>query len=386
MTASAQFEDDSVGRVRASLTTALFYTDNFFYQPEETQSAIGAWLRPELAYKAEARKLQLDARVSGEYGTFDTPGSKDNYLDGLGALTVGWIATQRSRFTLDGALQRGHDPFGLDRTEGTATTEIDLDEWNQTTGGLRYRFGTPGARVNAEVGVSSLAKEYQTNRDATQFLDYDSTAVNYALYYNYTPKTAAVLSFSRTDIQFDRPFDNTLGPGGSALDNRSGEVYQVRVGATWLATAKTSGDVRAGYRERTFDQLDVSEEGFDWQAGIKWSPTAPMLIELKSGRSEQQSYLSDTNVIDTDFTSLSIRRSLRARTRGTVMLEQSNADFVGGERSDHTNRAVVGLEHVLKTNLFLVGNIGYETRSSSDSLREYDRMSGFVGVRLGHPG
>lgn len=376
-------QSDDLGRLRLGITAAAYYTDNVYYQPEQTQDALGALLRPEFVYRSEARKAQLEARANGEFGAFDTPGSKDNYLDATGALKLALTPTLRNRLALEGSYTLGHDPFGLQRTEGTPSTETDLDEWNQIAGGLRYRYGAPGARINAETGVSTLDKEYRTNRAATEFLDYRMTTVDYALFYNYSPKSSAVLSFSRGDVQFDKPFDNNAGPGGSDLDTRTGNVYQVRTGLVWLATEKTAGDVRGGYRRRTFDNVPESVEGFDWQASVRWSPTPPTLIELSSGRAEEQSYLTDANVIDTDFVALQARRSVTSRTRASVRVEQLNAGFVGLARDDRTHNMRVGFEHVLKHNLFLVGSVDYGSRSSSAAFRDYDRLSGFVGVRLG---
>lgn len=380
--AQAQLEDAG-GRLRTSITGVLFHTDNFFYQPDQSQDAWGTLLRPELAYRGATGKSDLDVRLNGEYGMFDTPSSKDDYFDAAGTLAFSLAPTLRNRFGADLGLRRGHDPYGVDRTEGTATAEVDLDEWNQFNGGLRYRYGAPGARVNAELALSGFDKEYTTNRAFTEFLDYYSTTADYSLFYNYSPKSSAVLSFSRSDIQFDRSFDNNAGPGGSDLDHRSGEIYQVRAGLTWLATGKTSGDVRGGYRQRTFDNLDETQEGFDWQVGLKWAPSPPMLVEVTGGRDEQQSYRLDTNVIDTQALALAVRRSMSARARVSGSVELLEADFVGGDRKDETLTFRTGLEYLLQRNLFAVGNVDYASRSSNAALRDYDRLSAFVGVRLG---
>jgi hypothetical protein len=282
--AAASAQELGGGRARASLVTSFFYTDNFYYEDVTSTNARGLLLRPQLAFVTQTSKLEIDLAAKGEAGMFSVPGEKDDYIDGTSLLAIAWTPTYRNRFALDGSLAHGHDPWGIARTEGTPSALAEVDEWNERRGGARYRYGAPNARVNAEVGLRASEREYQTNRASTQFLDYDTTALDYAVSYNVTPKTAAVLGFTRTDIDFSTPFDNNAGPGGTDLDTRSGTLYQVRTGARWLATAKTSGDVRVGYRQRTFAALSGDVEGLDWSAGVQWSPTPPMLIELRTGR------------------------------------------------------------------------------------------------------
>jgi polysaccharide biosynthesis protein VpsM len=386
--ASADGEALYGDQLRASLTATGSYTDNFYYNATKIDAA-GAVLRPEVQFVTETGKAQIDLTGRGEYGTFDTPGSNDDYLDSYGQARFGWAPTYRNRLLLEGSYTHGHDPFGLVRTEGSATVNNEMDEWDQSSGTMRYRYGAPAATVNAEVSGTYTDRSYATNEALTRFLDYRTTQIDYSVFYNYSPKTAAVVSFTRTDVDVRQPFNNNAGPataqdpGGSDVDDRSGETYQVRAGLRWLATAKTSGDVRAGYRQRTFDDVAADLEGFDWQAGIQWSPTQPMLFELRTARSEQQSYLQNAGVIDIKTTTLRAKRSLSSRLRGEIALEQQLADFFGTGRDDETDSATVGLEYVAMSYLFVVGNVGYQTRESSFAGRDYDRFNAFVGLRLG---
>lgn len=377
--------DTGSGRLQGSLTTLVSHTNNYFYQPTNEQSVTAGLLRPEIKFQAETSKTSLDLTGRVEYGTSTAPGSKDDYFDRKFGLDLGWTPTYRNRFSFEGSLDHGHDPFGIARTEGSPVLNTDLDQWNHSQGGARYRYGAPSARVNAEVGVSARNVDYTTNRAATQFLDYKSTTVDYNLFYNYTPKTSLVLSFSRTGVDFNMPFDTdgSGGPSPGDIDTRGGKVYQARAGIRWLATAKTSGDIRAGYRQRTFDNVPGNLEGFDWQAGVQWSPTSPLLVELKTARSEEQSYRVDANVIDVESNALSIKRTVNSRSRVSLDFAQTKSRFFGSGRDDQTRSAGVGLEYAAMSSVFLVANLGYQTRDSTLAGLDYRRMDGFVGLRLG---
>jgi hypothetical protein len=372
-------------RARANLSTAFFYTDNFFYENVDPTVARGLLLRPEFAFITQTSKLEVALRARGEAGIFSVPGEKDDYLDGSGTVAVGWTPTYRNRFSLDGGLQHGHDPWGIDRTEGAPSALAEVDEWKASRGGGRYRYGAPNARVNAELGINAFDKQYQTNRASTQFLDYQTLAVDYALSYNVTPKTSAVLGFTRTDIDFSMPFDNNLGPGGEDVETRSGDLYQVRTGARWLATAKTSGDVRFGYRQRTFDAVTDDLDGFDWSVGVEWSPTPPVLLQLRTSRDEQQSYRFDTGTIDQRTVNLKARMHLTTRSRLTLGADVIASDFYGATRSDDTRNFAIGLDYRALSWLYTLAEFGYSVRESTDPARDYDRLTLGLGLGFGRP-
>ena len=380
-TALAQ-EDDAAAdtdlgasRVRTQLTGAAYFSDNFYNRPTNESSGYGTLLRPEAEFLKEGAKLRLEAELEAEYGMFSLPGSDDDYLDGAARLKLASQATLRNQLRLEGQFKHGHDAFGVDRTEDASARDADLDRWNRTTGALHYRYGAPGAQLNAEVGIATLEKRYVTNDAATEPLNYDSTDVIYTVFYNYSSKTAALIDFSRTDFSFDRPF--------GAVDIRGGELYRLRAGIKWLATGKTSGDVRAGYRRRLFDAGTADIEGVDWEAGVDWTPVPRSTLRLATARSEQESYTADARVIDIESISLDWKHNLTSRTRSTVGLEHLKADYDSSGRSDKILSAAVGLEHRLQSHLWAVGTIGMTQRDSSLALREYDRLNAFLGLRLG---
>jgi len=379
VTAQESADADAVGggRLKTELRALGFYTDNFYNQPANEADAYGLVLAPRATFVKQSQKIEVGVDGGVEYGAFDLPGSQDDYVDGLLQLRLASQPTLRNQFRLGGGFKRGHDPFGVDRTEDATTRDDDLDQWNRTALGLRWRYGAPGARMNAEVGASTLEKKYVTNRAVTDPLSYDSTRIDYTLFYNYSEKTSALLDFSREDFSFDRPLDPT------APDPRGGELYRVRGGAKWLATGKTSGDVRLGYRRRTFDAGASNFEAVDWEAGVDWSPVPRTTLRLETARSEQESYTIDARVIDIESLSLDWKHNLSSRTRTTVRAERITADFDISGRSDEIYGLSAGAEHQALSWLWLTGNVGVNNRDSSVAAREYDRLNALFGVRLG---
>lgn len=364
------------GRWLAQVRGAGFYTDNFFYEPTTPQSASGWLINPALGYLTETARTRLSFDAGGEYGTFDVPGSADDYLDGSAALKAGLQASTRNRLELMLDGRRGHDPFGLDRTEGAPpSSAAELDEWNEAAGGVRHRFGTSGAVLNTELGASGLRRHYLTNRAATQFLDYEVTTLDGAIFYNYSPKTSALVDFSRSDYDFEYAF--------AGADNRSGELYRARVGVKWQATAKTAGDVRVGYRERSFEDSDETFRGADWEAGIEWRPVWPAMIKFSTGRTEQPSYLSGVRAIDARHASAQWHQPWTNRFNSSLGVSALRADFLGNGRSDDFGRAHLNLEYRLSSHAAAIVNVTFANRESTTAAREYERVSSFAGIQVG---
>lgn len=380
--AHGQLDDDFLenvlggGRLHASLQATGYYTDNFFNEPADQEAASGTLIIPRVLYTKETAKIEFQGILEGEYGLFDVPGTADDYADGAAQLRLGVQPTLRNRVTLNAGLKHGHDAFGVNRTEDAAVQDQELDRWNEGTGGIHYRFGAPGAKINADLSVKELQKHYISNRLDTQVLNYDATTYQSGVYYNYSPKTSALLDFHWTDYSFDYPF-------GGGPDTRGGSLYRLRTGVKWLATAKTSGDIRVGYRARTFDSGEPDISGIDWEAGVNWSPAQRDQVEITTARLEQQSYRGDSRLLDVSATTLGWAHVFNARVRTQARLEYLSVDFEGSGRNDEILGGGVTLEYLALSYLWVVANVATTGRDSNIEAREYDRFSGYLGIRLG---
>lgn len=374
--AGAQEGFDS-SRVSADVLASGVYTDNFYYGTgkEPREAAFGAVVAPRAAYKATRGRLDLLGTIAGEIAAFNQEPA-DNYEDGSIGLNTSWLATRRGRLDLRAGFERKHDPFGINRTENAPVRDRDLDIWHALQGGLLFHYGAPEATLNAEVGVSALSRFYETNRAATRFLDYTGTSVQYALFYNFSPKTAMLFDFVRADIRFDEPF--------GAADARSGDEYRARTGVKWLATGKTSGDLRVGAFRRAFDNSSDSEQGLDWQATVQWVPRARTLLDLEAARSSQESYRADTRVNITRSATARWKQFWGARTSSQLSIGHTTTDFVGIARKDTAYNVRLGLDYVLTQSLSAVMAAETFNRTSNEPTSEFDRVSVFAGIRLGY--
>lgn len=374
--ANAQQEAFDSSRTSADVLFSSVYTDNFYYGTgdEPRESAFGGILRPHGVFRATQGKLNILAALEGELATFNTPGSVDDYEDARANLGTSWLATRRGRLDLRANFQRGHDPFGANRTEDVTVRDRELDIWHTAQAGGLFHYGAPEATLNAEIGLSALQKRYQTNEAETRFLDYTSSSLQYTLLYNFSPKTATLFDFVRTNVTFDEPF--------GAADERAGDEYRVRTGMRWLATGKTSGDVRVGVFRRQFDGSTATEQGLDWEAGIQWAPRARTLLNLDTGRGSQESYRADTRVNITQSANVRWKQHWGTRLNSQLSVGRTATRFVGLGRNDTLYNARLGLDYALTQSFTAVMAAESFNRTSNEPTHEFDRFSGYLGVRL----
>lgn len=375
--AAAQEGFDS-SRASADVLATGVFTDNFYYNTadEPQEAAYGTLVAPRAVYKGTRGRFDILAQASGEFATFNTPGGMDDYEDARASLNTSWLATRRGRLDLRAGFERSHDPFGINRTEDATVQDRELDVWHALQAGGLFHYGAPEATLNAEVGLSALSKTYQTNEAETRFLDYTQSGLQYTLFYNFSPKTALLFDFVRTDIQFDEPFAGT--------DTRSGDEYRLRTGVRWIATGKTSGDLRIGTFRREFEEGGGSEQGLDWQATVQWAPRARTLLDLEGTRGTQESYRADVNVNITRSLTARWKQYWGARLSSQLGVGQSEIEFVGISRKDTAYNVRLGLDYMLSQSLTAVMAAESFNRTSNEPTSEFDRISAYAGIRLAY--
>src|SRR5689334_3183080 len=125
--ATAQESFDS-SRASAGVLASSVYTDNFYYNTgnEPRADAIGVVISPQADYKATKGRLDLLGGLAAELATFDLPGSADDYEDARIGVSSSWLATRRGRLDVRVGFDRGHDPFGINRTEDATVRDTEL--------------------------------------------------------------------------------------------------------------------------------------------------------------------------------------------------------------------------------------------------------------------
>lgn len=357
------------------------YTDNYYYQPsnQDKRDAVGVLLRPNVGYNSASPRFRFSSGVNAEIAFFSLPGSVDDYRD-LGAHAgISWAVAPHHRLGYNLGVAQGHDPFGLGRTEGGGSQNDSLDRWVSETYAITYVYGRPRFAIDGKLGVTS--KNYHTNRKDTKFLDHDIESGELTLFYHYSPKTSALLDLVVARDNFAREFGGNFVP-------RDAMEYRVRTGARWLATAKTSGDVRVGYATRHFDAATFGTPSkplrntsrFDWVINLDWLPMIPTRLGLQTGRQSLESY-NEAGFLDTVYTRLTWKQAWTTRLSSTVGAGYTRADFVNTGRRDSGFNVTADAEYIILPKLSAFGGYGRDHRGSNRNDVVYDKNTVFLGLR-----
>lgn len=372
--------DDQGTFLRGSIEAGANFTDNAFYvtNDAEPQDASGLLLRPEVKVSRILPRFNLTASAAGELGTFDLPDDVDDYFDYQFGLNADWISAIRHNWSFGTKLREDHDPFGTERTEGTSLATRDLDQWRETNGSIGYRYGIPTDRYNLALSASALNRTYTTNRADTQFLDYEVGFAQIIGFFNLSPKSSLFSSISGSRTMYE-----TVNPGSF---DRSATEMRYGLGAQWKASAKTIGDLRLGYVDRSLRDSDERDfTSFDWSANLSWSPRSFTSFDLQTGRASQESYLNNVEFINNRFAGIGWTQEWTQLLQSRLGVRFLDSEFVGTSRTDQTVTATLDIKYRLTPYLSLLANASTSAVDSEadfdSSFAEYDRFYGYLGAR-----
>jgi hypothetical protein len=123
-------------------------------------------------------------------------------------------------------------------------------------------YGAPGAQGRFELELGGMDKRYDNNRAATVIDDRNEKYVGGTFFWRIAPKTSLLAQVKRTNIDYADP--------ASTLDSSETAYY---VGATWEATALTTGTVKVGGITKDFKNPGVADSSqLAWDGEVRWSP------------------------------------------------------------------------------------------------------------------
>ena len=360
--------------VDVELDSSLRYFDNFYFERDETQPVVGAVLAPSVALRRDARRFVFNTRAAIEAGAFSFS-NEDNYVDSDTSARLALLMPGEQVLQVDGRFRTDHDPFGTVRTEGSGVEpDRSLDEWQQTQLGASYVIGERFAtRMALRLAYDYLDRRYTTNEDVTRFLDRQTHTPSLTASLTLSPKTALLLYVSQSDTDYDET--------AAGMPDRSGTAQVYAAGVAWEATAKTSGDLRAGTTEWTpEDDAQPERDSFYWEAGLNWNPSLRTRLRLESGRNYRPTYRFNSQFIDERSTTLRWRQSWTARFNSSLSLQFTDRDFVGsGNQQDVFALALRGT-WLLDRGLSVYLSNRYVEREAVLDADDFERYAVTVGL------
>ncbi len=337
-----------------------YFNDNFYSQARDKEPVFGAIFRPSGRILSDRGRLKLGLRADSEFGVFERPTDNDDYIDSTAEGGVEYLWSTLHRTTFAATHVQGHDPFGVQRTEAQpSSVAAELDIWHSDAIKSAYRYGSRDAPVNIEFSFNAVKKHYDSNQAQTSHLNNTNMSARSEIFYNYSPKTAAVLEASGGKVYFSDP-----SPAARA---RNGTTKSILLGLRWSATAQTTGDARVGYMLRNFDGTpDRRFQAINWSAVVTWAPVPLTSVKLITGRAAQDSY-TNARFIDNLYSLVQLNQKFSDRLDAGLRGGYTRSKFVEATpgRTDDVYSAGVNASYLLSKALSLIAAVNYVQREST---------------------
>ena len=175
-----------------------------------------------------------------------------------------------------------------DKTEEITSADELNDEFTTTGVHALYGFGVAGAPINADFRYGFDRRRSDNAANAEDERDHHNYAAT--LYYRVSPRTQALAEIRYRDADF------------RSVSSKDYDSIAYLIGARWEATAMTSGSVRVGYQEQSFDDSGKPDETSTvWGADVTWAPLTYSRVNLFATRSLEDGDEGATSVRTTIF-------------------------------------------------------------------------------------
>ncbi|MCQ4257581.1 outer membrane beta-barrel protein [Stutzerimonas stutzeri] len=254
--------------------------------------------------------------------------------------------------------------LGYHRVEETADTEdnTENDKYSSAIARAAYRFGAQTARNQLEFGTHYEQRRYHNSGNINASEERDSLMFNSIWFHRLGARTRSLVEVRHTDHDYKL---------SSAL--RDSTNVALLGGATWNATAKTSGSFKVGAERKDFDS-DQREDFTSpmWEANVTWKPRTYSAFNLTSRRAFDEG--NDGASTINDWTTLaSWEHEWTSRIATELKYRFSDREYEGINRDDE--RTAYGAGLIWSPDRWIDVTLSYLRTENDSSLasENYDR-------------
>lgn len=299
----------------------------------------------------------FNMNIEAKYGRYNES-SADNYSDPSFRGTYDVAFDQRNFLRVGYNYLRLHDPRG---STDRPPTNSRPDKYYDSTPSVVYAYGTKGAQGRLELYASNLVKRYLNNREYT--VNYDRDVLDYGgtFYWRVMPKTSLLFEARQSDLDYKLE--------ASKLSGNETRLYG---GATWEATAATTGTVKLGWLEKKFDSDLKDYSGFNWEAVLNWQPLSYSTVNLYTVRLPVETTGLGTFTLS-DRTGVNWTHGWSDVVTTDAFASYQKDRYQNADRTDEVSTLGVKASYKLRRWLTLGAEYSFTNRDSNLRLYEYDR-------------
>lgn len=296
------------------------HNDNILRSDANKQSSLITVLSPSVLVQgksgANVYSLTYNADI-GRYASSSADNFEDQNLSGVAELSF----STRASAKIAPMYQIGHDDRGAFYSPLTATPNT----WHKSGIGGSFTYGSDESIGRIVLEASTYDIRYQNNREITTAFDRSLDDVAGSFYYRAAPKVFTFVQLGDTRIAYR-----------DSASPLSGHEERAMVGATWNATAQTTGSFKIGQLRKKFDSSQMQTfTGSSWEGKMRWSPVEFARLDLVSSRRTYETTGIGSFVLNT-YNGLDFGYDVSQRTTVHVTASRLTEEFGQTDRVDTT--------------------------------------------------
>lgn len=324
------------------------YDDNFRGLRDDRQSSWVSTINPTFLLGAEDRNsaYQLEYSFNSETYHSDSDASNTDHH-----LLLRSILEFTARHRLRWNLEYHHEEDTADTAEND-----ENDKYSRAIADGVYSFGVQSGSNQLDFGANYEALRYRNSDQLNADKERNSLRLSTTWFHRLGGRTRSLLELRHTD------HDYLL----SSSDRDSTNLAAL-AGATWDATARTTGSVRLGAEHKDFDS-DTRQDYTSpmWEVGITWQPRTYSTVSFNTRRAFDEG--DDGASTIADLTSiLSWRHQWTAYIRSDVDHRFSDREYKAIDRDDELSSTGLGLTY--SPDRWLDFTLGYRHTHNDSSVR-----------------
>lgn len=271
----------------------------------------------------------------------------------------------RLRSVLDlGSRHRVSWGLSYHRVEETADTEqlTENDKYSSATARAAYRFGASTARNQLEFGTNYERRRYHNSGNINASEDRDSLMFNSMWLHRLGARTRSIVEVRHTDHDYKL-----------SSARRDSTNVALLGGATWDASAKTSGTFKVGAERKDFNSNQRQDFTSPmWEVGVTYKPRSYSAFNINSRRAFDEGDDGASTV--NNWTTIGTwEHEWTSKLSSELLYSYSEREYKGIERDDE--RTGYGAGVTWSPDRWVDVTLSY-LRTENDSnvrVRDYDR-------------
>lgn len=351
------------------------YDDNIRATQYDTQSSWVTAVMPTFVLSTESRTSAYALTYALDNETYASSHA-DDHTDHHVDADAGFQFDVRNRLRLNAGYDKIEDvandayvssPFG-GTSPGVGNQPVvpqgnsgEPAKYTTTNAGGIYTYGAMDALMQLEMAADYQQLRYQNSGGFNDDLEYNSTPLRATGYYRVAPKTRLLAEVRHTHFDY-------LNSSDQDSDNRA-----LLGGLTWDATARTSGTVKIGTEEKSYDNSTFNDQNnATWDAGVQWKPLSYSVFTLNTNQSYQEGNDS-AGTISSQTTGLNWAHQWMERLSSEISYSYTDNQYEGSVQHDTIDIVGASLSYEMRRWLDIGVGYKYATDDSNVDGQSYNR-------------